>query len=143
LDGLIGGNISVAQAYITDVTDEKNRAKGLGLIGAAFGLGMIIGPAVGGALSAGERYALPAFTAAALAFLNLAAIYLWLPESLTEERRAAIAQQSRSTFGLRGLSRALKRPRVGPLLQIHFYYGLAFFQVLRHLCAICRAPTWA
>ncbi|MCX7841022.1 MAG: MFS transporter, partial [Anaerolineae bacterium] len=41
IDGLTGGNISVAQAYITDVTDEKNRAKGLGLVGAAFGLGFI------------------------------------------------------------------------------------------------------
>ena len=51
IDGLTGGNISVAQAYITDVTNQKNRAKGLGMIGAAFGLGFIIGPAVGGALS--------------------------------------------------------------------------------------------
>jgi MFS transporter, DHA1 family, tetracycline resistance protein len=51
LDGLTGGNLTVAQAYITDVTDEQNRAKGLGMIGAAFGLGFIIGPAAGGALS--------------------------------------------------------------------------------------------
>ncbi|NIN66773.1 MAG: MFS transporter, partial [Anaerolineae bacterium] len=52
LDGLTGGNISVAQAYIADVTDEQSRARGLGMIGAAFGLGFILGPAVGGALSA-------------------------------------------------------------------------------------------
>ena len=51
IDGLTGGNISVAQAYITDVTNQKNRAKGLGMIGEAFGLGFNIGPAVGGALS--------------------------------------------------------------------------------------------
>ncbi len=51
LDGLTGANISVAQAYITDVTDESNRAKGLGLVGAAFGLGFILGPATGGLLS--------------------------------------------------------------------------------------------
>src|SRR5512142_1634930 len=50
LAGLTGGNISVAQAYISDVTDEKNRTKGLGMIGAAFGLGFIVGPAVGGLL---------------------------------------------------------------------------------------------
>jgi len=54
LDGLTGGNITVAQACIADVTDEQNRAKGLGLIGAAFGLGFIIGPAAGGALSQWE-----------------------------------------------------------------------------------------
>lgn len=54
-----GGNISLAQAYITDVTDDKNRARGLGFIGAAFGLGFIFGPALGGALSAGGNYRIP------------------------------------------------------------------------------------
>ncbi|UCC76503.1 MAG: MFS transporter, partial [Anaerolineales bacterium] len=51
LDGIFGGNIALARAYITDVTDEKNRAPALGIIGAAFGLGFIIGPAMGGFLS--------------------------------------------------------------------------------------------
>src|SRR5678815_1375106 len=51
LDGITGGNISTAQAYIADVTTEENRAKGMGLIGAAFGLGFIFGPAIGGILS--------------------------------------------------------------------------------------------
>ena len=51
VDGLTGGNLTVAQAYITDVTDAKDRSKGLGMIGAAFGLGFIIGPVTGGLLS--------------------------------------------------------------------------------------------
>src|SRR5436190_19799129 len=51
IDGISGGNISTAQAYIADVTTEENRAKGMGLIGAAFGLGFIFGPALGGILS--------------------------------------------------------------------------------------------
>ena len=55
----------MAQAYITDVTDEKNRAKGLGLIGAAFGMGFILGPAIGGLLSR-WGYPVPAFAAALL-----------------------------------------------------------------------------
>src|SRR4030042_2542380 len=80
LDGLTGGNITVAQAYITDVTDEQNRARGLGVIGAAFGLGFIIGPAAGGALSQ-WGYSTPAFVAAAVSFSNLVAIYFLLPES--------------------------------------------------------------
>ena len=74
VDGLTGGNLSVAQAYISDVTDQKNRAKALGLIGAAFGLGFIIGPAVGGALSV-YGYAVPAFAAAALSAINLIAVF--------------------------------------------------------------------
>ena len=51
LDGITGGNISTAQAYIADITTTENRAKGMGLIGAAFGLGFIFGPAIGGILS--------------------------------------------------------------------------------------------
>ncbi|GAB4430634.1 MAG: tetracycline resistance MFS efflux pump [Anaerolineae bacterium] len=127
LDGLTGGNISVAQAYITDVTDESNRAKGMGLIGAAFGLGFIIGPAVGGILSR-WGYALPAFAAATIAFINLILVYAWLKESLTAEKRQAIQRygSSRHTFSLQALWQALGRPRVGPLLQIRFVYGLAF-----------------
>jgi DHA1 family tetracycline resistance protein-like MFS transporter len=127
LDGVTGGNISVAQAYITDITDEENRAQGLGLIGAAFGLGFIIGPAVGGALSAGERYAIPAFFAAVLAFLNWIAVYLWLPESLTDEIKAQLAKQpAKAILSLTELWQAMRRPRFGPLLHVRLWYGLAF-----------------
>ena len=127
LDGITGGNISVAQAYITDITDEENRAQGLGLIGAAFGLGFIIGPAVGGALSAGGRFAIPAFFAAALATLNWIAVYLWLPESLTDEIKAQLARQpAKALLSLNELWQALRRPRFGPLLHVRLWYGLAF-----------------
>lgn len=140
LDGLTGGNISVAQAYITDITDEKNRAKGLGMIGAAFGLGFIIGPAAGGALSV-YGYAVPAFVAAGLAMLNLIAVFFWLPESLTAARRAEIAKRSsRASFSLSALWTALNRPRVGPLFNIRFFFGLAFaiFQTVFALYAQYR-----
>lgn len=126
LDGLTGGNISVAQAYITDVTDEKGRAKGLGLIGAAFGLGFIFGPVLGGALSTGERYALPAFVAAGITLVNVLAIFIWLPESLTKERREQMLNRATTTLNLTDLLTALKRPVFGPLLQIRLWYGLAF-----------------
>lgn len=125
LDGLTGGNVTVARAYITDVTDDESRAKGMGLIGAAFGLGFIIGPAVGGLLSAGERYAVPAYVAAALTALNLIAAYLWLPESLPAERRAQLAATERRSLSLHALQDALNRPKVGTLLQSVFVFGLA------------------
>jgi MFS transporter, DHA1 family, tetracycline resistance protein len=125
IDGLTGGNITVAQAYITDVTDEKNRAKGLGLIGAAFGLGFIIGPAVGGALSK-WGYSLPAFVAALVSFFNILMIIFFLPESLPAERRSAASGQSRPPFTYNALNEALKRPKVGPLLQVRFFFALAF-----------------
>jgi MFS transporter, DHA1 family, tetracycline resistance protein len=125
LDGLTGGNITVAQAYISDITDETNRSKGLGLIGAAFGLGFIIGPAVGGLLSR-FSYSLPAFVAAALSFLNLFSIFFFLPESLTGEKRQALQKQKRPPFTLKALLLSLNRPKVGPLLHVRFFFGLAF-----------------
>ena len=124
IDGLTGGNLSVAQAYITDVTDAKNRAKGLGLIGAAFGIGFIIGPVTGGFLSQ-WGYNIPAFFAAVLSFLNLLLIYFWLPESLTAEVRAAMPEK-RPAVTLCALLTALKRPFSGSLLISRFFFGLAF-----------------
>ncbi len=125
LDGLTAGNLTVAQAYISDVTDEKNRARGLGMIGAAFGLGFIIGPAVGGLLSK-TSYSLPAYVAAGIATLNLVQIYFLLPESLTEERRREMGEKQRPPFNLKALLVALNRPVVGPLLHVRFFFGLAF-----------------
>jgi DHA1 family tetracycline resistance protein-like MFS transporter len=136
LDGLTGGNISVAQAYITDVTDENNRARGLGMIGAAFGLGFIIGPAVGGLLSS-WGYAVPAFAAAGLSLVNLVAVSGFLPESLTKEARMRNSNRTRPGFTFKALWKALNRPRVGPLLHVRFFFGLAFamFQTIFPLFA--------
>jgi DHA1 family tetracycline resistance protein-like MFS transporter len=125
LDGLTGGNISVAQAYITDVTTKENRAVGLGLIGAAFGFGFILGPAAGGLLSQ-FGYAVPALVAAVIATLNVIAVYFWLPESLTEERRLEMQESERPRLSLGSMVAAFRRPRVGPLLHTRFWFGLAF-----------------
>ena len=125
VDGLTGGNITVAQAYISDITTESNRAKGLGLIGAAFGLGFIIGPAVGGLLSK-FGYSVPALAAAGLSFLNLISIFFFLPESLTDERRLALHVQKKPPFTLKALAEAFNRPKVGPLLHVRFLFALAF-----------------
>ena len=125
VDGLTGGNITVAQAYISDVTDETNRSRGLGVIGSAFGLGFIIGPAVGGLLSR-WGYDVPAFAAALMAFLNLISIFFFLPESLTAENQAEILKQPRPAFTLKALIAAINRPKVGPLLIVRFFIMLAF-----------------
>ena len=129
LDGFTGGNISVAQAYITDVTTEENRARGLGLVGAAFGLGFVVGPAMGGFLS-GFGFSVPAFAAAGLSAINLLMVTLWLPESLTREQRtrseARQATNNQPGVSFKALRDALSRPRVGPILSVSFFYGLAF-----------------
>jgi MFS transporter, DHA1 family, tetracycline resistance protein len=86
IGGITGGNISTAQAYVADVTSKENRAKGMGMFGAAFGLGFIFGPALAGILS---KYGIhvPFYVAAALSFVNAAALYFILPESLRPELR--------------------------------------------------------
>lgn len=89
IGGITGGNISTAQAYIADVTSKENRAKGMGLFGAAFGLGFIFGPAMAGILS---KYGIhvPFFFAAGLSFVNAIALYFVLPESLKASARAML-----------------------------------------------------
>lgn len=81
IGGVTGGNISTAQAYIADVTSRENRAKGMGLFGAAFGLGFILGPAIAGILS---KYGVhvPFYFAAVLSLVNAIALYFILPESI-------------------------------------------------------------
>jgi DHA1 family tetracycline resistance protein-like MFS transporter len=136
LSGFMGGNLSVAQAYIADVTDEKNRSKGLGLVGAAFGLGFIIGPVTGGFLSQ-WGYDVPSFAAAGLSAINLILVAAWLPESLSEEKRAAMPEK-RPGFTFSALGAALKRPFSGSLLITRFFFGLAFaiFQTIFALYAL-------
>jgi len=138
IDGLTGGNLSVAQAYISDVTDEKSRSKGLGMIGAAFGLGFIIGPVTGGLLSQ-WGYAVPAFAAAAISLINLVLIYAWLPESLTEEKRAQMTEK-RPAITLKALLVAFQRPFTGSILITRFFFGLAFaiFQTIFSLYALAK-----
>jgi DHA1 family tetracycline resistance protein-like MFS transporter len=93
IDGITGGNISTAQAYIADVTPPDKRSSAMGLIGAAFGLGFIFGPALGGLLSH-ISLAAPFYFAAGLAAANALALYFLLPESLSEEHRAGAGRAS-------------------------------------------------
>ena len=113
LDGITGGNISVAQAYISDVTEPEERGKALGMIGAAFGLGFILGPVTGGLLS-GISYTAPAWLGAALAAVNLVLVASLLPESLTAEDKARLARgrakASISSALRRGAAAQARRP---------------------------------
>ena len=81
VDGLSGGNITTARAYIGDIATEENRARSFGFLGAAFGLGFIIGPALGG-LFAQVSYTAPIWAAAAITVVATIMAYLWLPETV-------------------------------------------------------------
>jgi len=88
IDGITGGNISVAQAYLSDVTDDKNRARGMGLINAAFGLGFVFGPAFGSFAASIWGPRVPFLIAACVSLGTILLSTFLLKESLTPERRA-------------------------------------------------------
>ncbi len=153
LAGFFGANISVAQAYIADVTEGKDRAKGMGMIGAAFGLGFTFGPLIGGMLSGlahveGQLPPVPGYVAAGLS-LSAALFGFWkLPEP------ARHAGGSRA-FGLDQMREAFGNGRVGLLLLLNFcnitafscfetmfiYFGLAKFPAAFHQSAAIEHPT--
>lgn len=118
VDGLSGGNISTARAYISDVTTKDERAKAYGLIGAAFGLGFIFGPALGGALG-NISYAAPAWGAAGLAVIAFALTVVWLPE--TRKRT-----DTSRPLPWRETPRMLTRPVLGRVLAVDFLYWVSF-----------------
>jgi DHA1 family tetracycline resistance protein-like MFS transporter len=126
LAGICAGNIAAAQAYIADVTTPENRAKGMGLIGAAFGLGFIIGPALGGLLAgnnpASADLAMPAWVAAGLSGIALLGVAFVLPESRPLAARQNIPARSR----LAAILGALRRPILSRLILIFFLVILAF-----------------
>jgi DHA1 family tetracycline resistance protein-like MFS transporter len=122
IDGISGANISTAQAYVADVTTPENRAKGMGLVGAAFGLGFIFGPAIGGTLSLWGK-SVPFFFAGGLALANAALLYFALPETVTPDHPARTATPAR---GLGAMIEGLRRPVFGPVLSIYFLFVVAF-----------------
>lgn len=125
ISGLAGGVITAAQAYIADITDETNRTQGMGMLGAAFGLGFVLGPVIGGVLSR-WGFAAPAYAAAFLSAVSLANILLRLPESLTEARKAELAnQEKKPLISLPDMLRKVRQPLLGPLLVVRLVSSLA------------------
>ena len=122
IGGITGANISTAQAYIADVTTRENRARGMGLFGATFGLGFILGPAIAGILS---KYGVhvPFYSAAALSLVNAVALYFFLPESLKPEKRRTAGVGSNK---LLQLVESLKEPQFGTLNLVYFLLITAF-----------------
>jgi len=134
--GAMGGNIAAAQAYVADITPPEDRAKGLGLIGAAFGLGFVFGPALGGIASSpavldwlGDvlpsvvpvtRFTIPSFVAAAITGLNLAVAFVVLPET----RRQETVRDERGR--VERLVGALRNPALSGLVISFFLLSLAF-----------------
>jgi len=126
IDGISGANIATAQAVIADNTTEKNRTQGLGLIGAAFGLGFIIGPIIAfiTLAASNNNYNLVAYVAAAFSLFSIFLTYFWLEESHPPEKRGPGGQKA--SLGFKAMFAALRRPEIGFLLVLMFAQQFAF-----------------
>ena len=126
VDGVSGGNMSIAQAYIADVTDPAHRSRNFGLFGAAIGLGFILGPAIGGATAHVWGLAAPAYLAAGLALANAAFGAVVLPETriASEERPTPLDWQTLNP--ITGILRGLTHRDLGLLFIVIFAYNVAY-----------------
>lgn len=120
IDGLAAGNITTAQSYLSDISkDEKDRTSNLGLIGAMFGIGLIVGPLVGGLLGA-INHTLPFYIVGALAFANAILAYFFLPETHHERIKEKI-----SINPLSPILRAFTHPVILPIMIAWFFFNTA------------------
>lgn len=122
LTGVGSGNITAAQAYITDITPPEGRAKAMGLIGAAFGLGFIFGPPMGSFIYMHFGIEWVGYIAAIICVLNMVAVWLFLPESLKER----VTDRAIRIKPITGAIRALKEVRFRDLYLISFIFITAF-----------------
>ncbi len=126
ISGITAASISTANAYIPDITPPEKRAQSFGLLGAAFGLGFVIGPAIGGL--AGEiDPRLPFWIAAALCLANAAYGYFVLPESLPPERRSAFSLRKANPVGSLGFLR--RQGKVAWLALVSVIFNTAFWVI--------------
>ena len=129
LGGFMAGNISAAFAYVADITTPENRAKGMGVIGAAFGLGFIAGPAIGGILAGPDPlnadFRTPSFAAAGLSLCAFCMAFFTLKESLSEDIRKRLSKMPANNRGAQFRS-ALAKPGLGLLITILFLSTFVF-----------------
>jgi len=115
-DGLLGGDISLAQTYISDITSDSYRTHGMGILGAALGLGFIFGPAIGATLS--PNFDLAIYTSCALAFFNFWLIFIFLPESYKPN------ESKNELFPFRSVLLGIQNVSMRPILISRFAFGL-------------------
>ena len=125
IDGITGGNLSTAIAYIADVSKPEQRAKNFTLIGMAYGLGFILGPALGGALGQISVDA-PLFAAGAVSLISVGLIYFLLPESLPVEKRQTAPLQLRDFNPFVSIRDMARKPGIGLILLVSALFNFAF-----------------
>lgn len=128
IGGITGGNWSTANAYIADISKPEERAKNFTLIGIAWSLGLILGPAAGGALGQVNK-TLPAFVAAGLSLMNVMLGYFLLPESLPKERRQVTPLRVNDINPIAAILEMGRKPGLGGLLIVVCLFNFAFMGI--------------
>lgn len=136
IDGISGGSIGTAQAYVADITSPEDRSKAMGLIGAAFGLGFVFGPALGGATAAWLGESAPLYLAGGLALANAILIFFVLPESLPKEKRGSKKERLFPTI--------LQHVRTGPYFTtvVTYFILIAGFSIMSAIFALFVAHRY-
>ena len=125
IDGITGGNISTASAYLIDISKPEERAKNFTLLGMAYGVGFILGPALGGVLGH-WRLDLPVYTAGIIFLISTALVYFQLPESLPVERRAKNRLVPNDFNPFASVARMMVKPGLGLILLIVALFNFSF-----------------
>jgi multidrug resistance protein len=125
IDGFTGGNVSIANAYITDVSSEKDRTQSLGIVGAAFGLGLIIGPILGGLLSQISLSA-PVYIAGLFSLFATIVGFFILPESLPKNKRETIKLVRKDLNPLSSIGKFITKPILGIFLLVFIIFNFTF-----------------
>lgn len=138
LSGFGNANIATVQAILADITAPEERARAMGLVGAAFGLGFIVGPGIGGLLGGWLGPEAPAFAAAGMAAINWVFAYFALPETLPPEARNAAKEGGE---GVRSMRAAFGRAEVRPLLVL-IIVTVTSFALMEQCLGLFIEHTW-
>lgn len=137
IDGLLGSNMTVSQAYISDITEPKNRTRVYGYSSGVFGAALIFGPVIGGVLSR-INYSVPMFFAAAITLVSVALVVLFLPETVTK-KTDKVSLGFNDIIPVNNVKSFVKNQKVRNSLLMFFIYNIAFHLFISNFGLLAEA----
>jgi DHA1 family tetracycline resistance protein-like MFS transporter len=137
IDGLLGSNMTVSQAYISDITKPKHRTRVYGYSSGVFGAGLVFGPFIGGILSA-INYSVPMFFAAAITTISIALVILFLPETI-HKKADKISLSFNDVIPANEVRHFVKNHQIRNILLMFFIYNIAFFLFISNISLLAEA----
>jgi DHA1 family tetracycline resistance protein-like MFS transporter len=141
IDGLLGSNMTVSQAYISDITEPKHRTRVYGYSSGVFGAGLIFGPFIGGILST-INYSVPMFFAAAITLISIALVILFLPETVPKKTEK-ISLSFNDVIPVNDVKHFVSTHHIRNTLLMFFIYNLGFFLFISNISLLAEAQFHA